>query len=102
MVARGIEARVTTYTAVVDACAKCGDVLRAETWMEKMIACGVEPNVVSYSAMIDACAKGGDPDRAELWHTRMLLKGVSPTLIHSALSSTHVLRQARLTRQCTG
>ena len=55
-----MEARVTTYTAVIDACAKAGDAPSAEKWMQKMIEKGIEPNVVSYSALIDACAKGGD------------------------------------------
>ena len=52
----GLEARVTIYTVVVDACTKLGDAARAEKWMEKMLASNIEPNVVSHSAMIDACA----------------------------------------------
>ena len=34
-------AQVSTYTAIVDACAKAGDVKRGEKWMEKMLACGI-------------------------------------------------------------
>ena len=55
----GLKAQVTTYTLKVDACAKSGDMFRAEKWMGHMEAAEVEPNVVSLRAMIDACAKAG-------------------------------------------
>merc|ERR1719183_1806163 len=78
MEGRGLSARVTTLTALVDACAKLGDAVRAEKWMERMTARGIEPNVVSYSAMIDACAKAGKPARALQWFEAMRMRGVTP------------------------
>lgn len=73
---RGLVATVTTFTAVIDACAKGGDIPRAEKWLDKMIAAEVQPNIVTFSAMIAACAM--NPTRAEHWHNRMIECGVTP------------------------
>eukprot|EP00747_Dinoflagellata_sp_TGD_P083868 gnl/TRDRNA2_/TRDRNA2_162289_c0_seq3.p1 gnl/TRDRNA2_/TRDRNA2_162289_c0~~gnl/TRDRNA2_/TRDRNA2_162289_c0_seq3.p1 ORF type:complete len:655 (-),score=128.58 gnl/TRDRNA2_/TRDRNA2_162289_c0_seq3:235-2199(-) len=78
MEAQGVEASVQTYTALIDACAKNGDVAAAEKWFEQMLLTKVEPNVVSYSAMINACAKVSNIPRAEYWYNRMLEAGVTP------------------------
>merc|ERR1719453_2188004 len=78
MQSKGLEVSVNTFTAAIDACAKRGDVLGAEAWLEKMLAAGLEPNVVSFSTLIDACAKASDPKSAEKWHDRMVAANVLP------------------------
>ena len=56
-----------SYSTIIDACAKHGDVDRAETWLQRMLYDGVQAEVVSYSAVIDACAKHGDVDEADFF-----------------------------------
>ena len=57
MPSMGVEPDVMSYNAVIDACARSGDVGRAERWLEQMGAAGLPPNVVSYSSVLHACAK---------------------------------------------
>jgi len=78
MRSRGLEASVCTYTAVINACAKSGDMPAAERWFRRMTEEEVEPSVATFSAMIDTCAKAGDMVRAEQWHDRMVQHGISP------------------------
>jgi len=79
MQAAGLEATVTSFTSVMDAAAKAGDIPRAEKWLEAMISAKVKPNVVSFCSMIEACAKASDVPRAEHWHNRMIECGISPS-----------------------
>ena len=79
MGSRGLEPHVTSYSAVVDARAKSGDIVRAEQWMEETISPGVEPNIVSHSSMLDACARAKDHERAEHWLNEITERGCSPT-----------------------
>jgi pentatricopeptide repeat protein len=71
-------ASVTTFGTVIDACAKAGDLPKAEAWFDAMLDAQIEPNVVSFSAMIDGCAKKADPDRAKYWFNRMLKLNIKP------------------------
>ena len=59
MAEAGIDPNVNSYTVLIDACAKSGEVARAENWVTRMEDNGVQANVVSYSAVIDACAETG-------------------------------------------
>merc|ERR1719476_335498 len=52
---------------MIDACARVGDVARAERWHSRMAAEGVQPNAYIYSALINACARAGDVDAACAW-----------------------------------
>ena len=63
---------------MIDACAKHGDVDRAETWLQRMLYDGVQAEVVSYSAVIDACAKHGDVDEAESFLFRPFSRSRAP------------------------
>jgi pentatricopeptide repeat protein len=78
MCALSLEPTVTTYTTLIGASAKSGQITRAEFWMARMVDQGVKPNVVSFAAVIDACAKSGDPTRAVHWHEQMVSLGVLP------------------------
>jgi len=51
---------VVTYSAMIDACAKAGDRVRAEFWHRRMLARGLQPNAHTFSSVISACAKAGD------------------------------------------
>lgn len=52
---------------MIDACARVGDLVRAERWHGKMVEWGVSPNVYIYSALINACAKASDVVAACAW-----------------------------------
>ena len=62
---RDLQADVVSYNAVIDACAKHGDVDRAEAWLRRVLRDGVQANVVSCNTVVDACAKHCDVDKAE-------------------------------------
>jgi len=70
--------RGVALTTVIDACAKAGDMVRAEFWMQRLLDEGAQPDVVSYCAMIDACAKSGDAKKACKWHEKMQSNGIQP------------------------
>ena len=53
MLKAGLQANVTSYSAVIDAFAKAGHVERAEQWLSTMHNAGIEADVVSYSVAID-------------------------------------------------
>jgi len=44
---------------VLHACAKSGDMSRAEAWLCRMEEEGVEPNAICYNVVIHACVGGG-------------------------------------------
>jgi len=75
-VADGVSPSVVSYTTVIHAHARSGNVDAAEQGLERMLAADVEANVVSYSALIGACAKAGDVERAERWFDRMRSAGI--------------------------
>merc|ERR1719476_242417 len=77
MTDQGVEANVITYSAVIDACAKAGNLERAEYWLGEMTNRGICPNAHSYSAVINACAKSGNVDAAEHWLDRSEQAGVT-------------------------
>jgi len=72
---------VVSYSALMQACVKAGDVERAEKWFRQMRLAGVQANAVSYSSVLDACAKTGDWKRAERWLGAMQDDGVVPTVV---------------------
>jgi pentatricopeptide repeat protein len=55
-----VEPNVVTYSAMIDACAKAGDRVRAERWHRRMLERGLQPNGYTFSSVIAACAKAGD------------------------------------------
>ena len=73
-----------SYTAVIDACAKQGEVAKAEGWLPKMQGAGLQPDVISYSTVINACAKAGEAAKAELYLSTMQGAGLQPNLRRSS------------------
>merc|ERR1719384_401548 len=79
MESSGVATCTVTYTTVIAACAKRGDIDRAECWFGRMIEKDLEPNVITFGSMIDSCAKAGNLARAEAWYERMVERGIAPT-----------------------
>lgn len=67
---------VTLYNALISACAKRGDLQRAEFWLNRMVTHSLGADVVSYSTVINACAKCNDLRGAEAWFKKMGQEGV--------------------------
>merc|ERR1719171_2991963 len=63
---------------MINACARVGDVQKAEEWLVKMLEDGIEPNVITFNAVIAACAKKGQGRRAETWLDKMKRADVYP------------------------
>merc|ERR1719145_314178 len=77
MEASGLRANLPAFNSVINACARTGDLDRAQRWMAEMARRGIKPDSVSFStlahaaaradeqrqAAADRCAKEG-PDRA--------------------------------------
>ena len=55
----------STYNALISACARKGDVDRAEFWLKKLLKSTAQADVASYSSVIHACAKANSLRRAE-------------------------------------
>ncbi|CAK9019997.1 unnamed protein product [Durusdinium trenchii] len=56
------------YNSMINACAKAGDIERADHWLERMLQAGVKPDDKTYNSLMHACGRNGNPERAELWY----------------------------------
>ena len=56
---RRIALEERTFCALLNACARAGDLPAAERAFSMMTAAGVEPNVQTFTSLIDACTKDG-------------------------------------------
>merc|ERR1719359_1577172 len=74
----GIKGDTNSFTTVINACSRVGDVKKAETWLMRMLESGVEPNTITFNAVIAACAKVGDGRRACNWLAKMKAAGILP------------------------
>merc|ERR1719265_1456189 len=81
MLQQGVEVNVICYNAVINACARVGNVTRAEKWLQELTNAGIEADAISYNAVIDACAKAGDAARAQSIFSQMQAAGVAPTVV---------------------
>merc|ERR1719161_2825349 len=63
---------------MINACAKAGDVHKAEKWLHRMLQDGIEPNAITFNAVIVACAKNGQGRLAENWLEKMRHANVPP------------------------
>lgn len=59
MLQTGMRPDVVSFSTVIHAYARAGDVESAEAWFLQMLTEGVEANVISYNSVMDACAKAG-------------------------------------------
>jgi len=78
----GIVPSIACYGTLVGLCAKTGDVVGAESWLEALANSGLgNPNVICVNMVISACAKSGKAERAAAWLQRMPSLGVEPDVM---------------------
>ncbi|PRP87614.1 hypothetical protein PROFUN_04641 [Planoprotostelium fungivorum] len=71
---------VYTFTSIINACVRCGDIKRAITILEDMKNYDVEPNEVTYTALIKGlCAEATTKEALEML-TRMKKESIMPNL----------------------
>lgn len=58
MRARGLRPNRVTYSALINACGRAGQLARAFQTLDEMVSAGIEPNVITWTTLIDACGKG--------------------------------------------
>jgi len=81
MLENGIQPNPHSFSAVINACAKAGDVASATEYLEQMEGAGVPADVVVYSSVLDACGKAGDTDVSRKVFKRMRARGVRPNVV---------------------
>merc|ERR1719408_940659 len=81
MLQAGVKANVQSYSAVISAFARIGDVSGPSQWLQAMDDAGIKGDTISYTAAINACARTGDVQLAEKWLAKMLEAGVEPNVI---------------------
>merc|ERR1719405_360730 len=64
MLQRGIAGNTITYNSMLDACAKCCAMHRAEHVLTAMKAASVQPDIISYSTVVKGYCLQGDVDKA--------------------------------------
>merc|ERR1719463_656015 len=70
-----------SYSSVISAFARAGDVNGVEHWLQVMADAGIRGDTISFTAAINACAGTGDVQLAEKWLSKMLEAGVEPNVI---------------------
>merc|ERR550537_214085 len=101
MIDAGVQANVQSYSTVVAAFSKSGDVAGAERWLEKMHAAGIKGDTISFTTVINACAQVGDVKKAETWLVRMLESGIEPNTITFNAVITACAKAGDGSRACT-
>lgn len=88
MVDKGVEPNAIAFCAMIDTCAKAGNLVRAEYWYEKMLQRGIAPDAHIYSAVINACANTAGPgsaESAEMWLDRAEQGGLIDQIVYSSV-----------------
>ena len=78
---KGFSPNVRTFTAMVNAYAKAGDVNGALGAMQDMESCGVRADTVSYSSLLDACARQGNTVCAKKVFALMQQRNIRPNIV---------------------
>jgi len=91
MIKSNVEPDVGTLGLAIHACARSGDLERAESVFDTILSRGtVKPDSISFNALIDACSKGGKLARADFWMKEMEKAGVEPNVVtHTTLLQAH-------------
>merc|ERR1719473_973181 len=84
MLQKGVQPNAHSFSAVINACAKAGDIQSAIRWLDKMEDAGIAADVVVYSTVLDACAKVGDADRSAQVFKQMVANGIRPNVVSYA------------------
>merc|ERR1719453_2747966 len=64
MLKQGVPCNTITYNTMLDACAKCCTMSRAEQVLKSMKAASVQPDIISYSTVVKGHCMEGDIDKA--------------------------------------
>lgn len=73
----GAELTRSMYNAVLDACVECGDLRRADEWMQQMKTQQVT-DVVSYNTMVKALVRSQNFSKARMLMKEMTKEGLAP------------------------
>jgi pentatricopeptide repeat protein len=76
----GVEVTRSMYNAVLDACVECGDLRRAEKWMEDMKKEKVT-DVVSYNTLVKAMVRSENFTKARTVMEEMVKEDLAPNLV---------------------
>jgi pentatricopeptide repeat protein len=60
----GLPLTVATFNALVDACARCGQMAKAPGLLDDMFQRGIEPNLITYSSILKGYCQDNNLDRA--------------------------------------
>jgi pentatricopeptide repeat protein len=72
---------VVTYTSMIDAYKKDGDVAKAIKTFESLIGAKIDTTVFTYTSMINAYAKDGDMYKAKEMLDSMIFAGITPNVV---------------------
>jgi pentatricopeptide repeat protein len=64
MLANGIELTIATFNALVDACARCGQMARVSSLLEEMMKKDVAPNLITFSTILKGYCNESKLDKA--------------------------------------
>lgn len=88
-----------TYSLLLSAYAKTGNLEKAQTYWQRMLSAGVAPSAVTYNSMLQLHARIGNFEAAEEWMQTMQDRGVTPT-IYSYSSLMGVYAEAGNCTRC--
>ena len=63
-------ADLQAFCIMVNAAAKCGDLVAAERWFERALDAGLSPDIVLFTSVVDAASRKGDMKAADYWRKR--------------------------------
>jgi len=75
-----LQPTVYTFTNLINACVRCGEVLKAREFLTEMEKTGVEPNEVTYTALIKGLCQDQQIDEACALLETMKEKNIVPNL----------------------
>jgi len=101
MMDAGVTVDLVSYSAVIHACAKVGNIKRAEHWFAQLTDSGMKPGTIIYNVLIHACAKAGDLGRAEYWLRKTKEDGDCPD-VYSYNAVIDACVQAQQTEKASG
>ena len=85
MLERGLQPNAHTFSSVITACAKAGDVVAATQYLELMQKAEIPADIVVYGSILNACAKAHDVGRAKKMFEQMQSSGIRPNAFHYGL-----------------
>lgn len=77
----GLQPISTTYTALISAYGKAGQLDKALDTFQTMVQQGCERSVITYGALISACEKAGQVDLALQLFDQMQKEGIAPNTV---------------------